>query len=85
MSCCYGDILLLWRYLDHVTPISSDIQLIRNLFKNQEVQPAVTEERILQNAINKLKIAFSLFPHFYKSYYPKIGVSVPATTIDLIR
>ena len=60
-------------------------QLTRTLFKNQNVQPAMSEDQILQNAINKLKIAFSLFPHFYKSYYPKIGVSAPATTIDLIR
>ena len=60
-------------------------KLTLQLSKIQEVQPVATEDKILQNAINKLKIAFSLFPHFYKSYYPKIGGSIPATTIDLIR
>ncbi|XP_063687803.1 GTPase-activating protein and VPS9 domain-containing protein 1-like isoform X2 [Bolinopsis microptera] len=67
---------------EHELPI--DIISSEYVYQNQNVQPAMSEDQILQNAINKLKIAFSLFPHFYKSYYPKIGVSAPATTIDLI-
>ncbi|KAL5251622.1 hypothetical protein ACHWQZ_G017112 [Mnemiopsis leidyi] len=67
---------------DNDVPI--DIISSEFVYQIQEVQPVATEDKILQNAINKLKIAFSLFPHFYKSYYPKIGGSTPATTIDLI-
>ena len=54
------------------------------LFQKTQVQPPLSDDQILTNATNKLKIAFSLFPHFYKSYYPKIGAA-PPTTIDLIR